>query len=280
MFTFSLKRNTNNPILIQTHQAPDAEANKDLNQGCSTQTWSYCSCHLPWIPREAQRDSFTKIGDFLNEETPSPQTEHASKTTRLSNIKSTNNCLPLFFPRLDEEGRHHSPPKWEFWKQEVFRRWADFPHRSTLFINGKIAQASPPIQNFNPQETGPCPEIFSTTRSSKYQESRLHDLILHEVKILVINLSPAFNHSNSQIGIRMRKGILTSPFEVQKMPQLPEPGLKQSVPLFLLGAWRKRKQRGLCSGQDLVNPRNRDACPTASKVPQAENTPKMPSGYG
>ena len=32
-----------------------------------------------------------------------------------------------------------------------------------------------------------------------------------------------------------------------------------------------------CGGQDLVNPRDCDACPTASEVPQAGNTLKIPS---
>jgi len=35
---------------------------------------------------------------------------------------------------------------------------------------------------------------------------------------------------------------------------------------------------GICSGLDLVNPRDHDACPTAPEVPQAHNIPKMPSG--
>ena len=33
-----------------------------------------------------------------------------------------------------------------------------------------------------------------------------------------------------------------------------------------------------CSGQDLVNSRDRDTCPTAPEVPQVDNTPKISSG--
>ena len=33
-----------------------------------------------------------------------------------------------------------------------------------------------------------------------------------------------------------------------------------------------------CSGQDLVNPRDRETCPIAPEVPQVDNTLKMPSG--
>jgi len=33
-----------------------------------------------------------------------------------------------------------------------------------------------------------------------------------------------------------------------------------------------------CSGQNLVNPRDHDMCPTAPEVPREGNTPKIPSG--
>ena len=91
---------------------------------------------------------------FLDNRTP----EHQEHSNRL-------HLLPLL-PQSDEEGRHHSLLKQEFWRQEIFKDEHISPHISALFINGKKAQESP-IQNFNPQEIGPLLEIFDMIGCSR-----------------------------------------------------------------------------------------------------------------
>ena len=71
-------------------------------------------------------------------------------------------------------------------------------------------------------------------KSVKYDMPLPHDLVHHEVRILVISLPAIFTHSSFQRGLKMRKGIFTGPFKVQVMSRLPEPEPDQFAPLFLL----------------------------------------------
>ena len=124
---------------------------------------------------------------------------------------------------------------------------------SFLFIG---EEASSHIQISTISESQFASRIFRHDKSVGYDLPQPCDLIHHEVRISVINLSVVFTHSSFQRGFRIRKGILTSPFRVQATPQLLEPEPNQFSSLFLLGAWRKRKRRGICNGQFLT-PRSR-----------------------
>ena len=65
------------------NQTPDVETNIDPPVGkCFTQTQSYGSRRLRQILREAKGGSFTKVGDFLDEEQSPSRTKHASKSSR------------------------------------------------------------------------------------------------------------------------------------------------------------------------------------------------------
>jgi len=68
-----------------------------------------------------------------------------------------------FFPPPDEEeGRHRSPLNKSLENKKFSEDKQISPRGSTLFVNGEEARA-PSVQNSNPQEIGPRPEIFGTS---------------------------------------------------------------------------------------------------------------------
>ena len=156
--------------------------------------------------------------DFVTRTDPQWQGHHENWHVMLA--ISTASTLSLFFlHRTKKKSDIATYQSKKFGARKSWEEVSRFLSGSTLFIY-EGAQL-PLIQNPNRlQRVGSCHDLRYVESS---RSTSPHDLVCHEVKILLINSPVVHTCSNFRKKLRMRKASWPLPFRMQTAPRLPKP---------------------------------------------------------